>query len=66
MLDGLLVANAFRDLPPAHREVLRLTLVEQYTQTEAAEHLDIPLGTVKTRHLRGLNALRDALKGVVR
>lgn len=66
VLDGLLVASAFRDLPPSHREVLHLTLLEQYTQTAAAERLGIPLGTVKTRHLRGLAALRDALEGVIR
>ena len=65
VVDHLVVANAFRDLPPKQREVLELTLVGEFTQAEAADHLGIPLGTVKTRHRRGLRALRASLAGAV-
>lgn len=61
VIDSLLVANAFRDLSAAQRQVLELTLVSEYTQAEAAARLDIPLGTVKTRHRRGLETLRKSL-----
>lgn len=64
VVDGLLVAEAFRSLPPHQRAVLELTLIEEYTQSEAAARLEIPLGTAKTRHRRGLAALRAALDGV--
>ena len=63
VVDHLLVATAFRDLPSRQREVLELTLVSEFTQAEAATHLDIPLGTVKTRHRRGLRTLRASLGG---
>lgn len=62
VVDSLLVASAFRDLPAPQRAVLELTLVGEYTQTEAAARLDIPLGTVKTRHRRGLETLRASLE----
>ena len=65
VVDHLVVANAFRDLPAHQREVLELTLLREFTQSEAADHLGIPLGTVKTRHRRGLKALRASLQGAV-
>ena len=49
----------------AQREVLELKLLCEFTHSEAAAHLDIPLGTVKTRHRRGLKALRASLAGAV-
>ena len=65
VVDHLVVANAFRDLSANQREVLELTLLGEFTHSEAATHLGIPLGTVKTRHRRGLKALRASLSGAV-
>lgn len=43
------------------REVLELLYFQGYTHIEAAEHLDIPLGTLKTRWSVGIKTLRHLL-----
>ncbi len=43
------VQQALEQLPPAQREVLVLCDLEERTDLEVAELLDIPLGTVKSR-----------------
>jgi RNA polymerase sigma-70 factor (ECF subfamily) len=45
-------------LPPAARVVLRMRYLQELTQPEIAEALEIPLGTVKSRISYGLAALR--------
>ncbi|HEX8673867.1 MAG TPA: RNA polymerase sigma factor [Longimicrobium sp.] len=45
-------------LPPAARIVLRMRYLQELTQPEIAEALEIPLGTVKSRISYGLAALR--------
>lgn len=49
-------------LPQLQREVIELAYFEQYTQSEIAVALDIPLGTVKTRTSRGLQRLAGLLE----
>lgn len=61
ILDGLIVHEALSTLSPAHREVLRLAHDEGLTQSQIAERLGVPLGTVKTRMFHGMRALRSAL-----
>jgi RNA polymerase sigma-70 factor, ECF subfamily len=61
IVETLLVQNALESLSPAHREVLMLVHQEDLTQSQIAERLDLPLGTVKTRMFHGLRALRAAL-----
>jgi RNA polymerase sigma-70 factor (ECF subfamily) len=43
------------------REVLELAYVANLTQTEIAEHLDTPLGTIKSRTSIALQRLNNAL-----
>ena len=56
--DRKLVAGALGRLPEAQRQVLELAYFEGLTQTEIAERLKEPLGTVKTRMRLGLERLR--------
>lgn len=44
-------------LKPAHRDIVNLYYFGGYTQAEIAEHLDMPLGTVKTRVQAALQVL---------
>ena len=59
---GIGVRDAMTSLAHAHREVLELAYDRQMTQSEIAEHLEIPLGTVKTRTYHGLRELKDRLE----
>lgn len=61
ILDGVVVHEALGTLSPAHLEVLRLAHEEGLTQSQIAERLGLPLGTVKTRMFHGMRALRTAL-----
>lgn len=49
------------DLPPDYRAPVVLKDVLGYSYEEIAEHLDIPLGTVRSRIHRGRGRLREAL-----
>lgn len=42
--------------------LLRLVYLEGYSQNDASKHLDIPIGTVKTRLRNAMKILRDDLK----
>jgi RNA polymerase sigma factor (sigma-70 family) len=55
------VQEALRRLPPEQREALELGYYGGLTQTELAERLGQPLGTIKSRMFTGLNRLRDLL-----
>ena len=55
------IAGAVQDLPIEQRRIIHLAFVLQFTQSEIATALDIPLGTVKTRLYQGLRALRPVL-----
>ncbi len=55
------VAHALADLPPEQRQVLELAYFDGLSQTEIAEKLQQPLGTVKTRARLALRKLRDRL-----
>ena len=50
--------EALRTLPPDEHAVMRLAYYEQYTHSEIAAHLAIPIGTVKSRSARAHARLR--------
>lgn len=59
--DGIGVASLLHKLDDNHRLLLELLYLQDYTQSEAAKALDIPLGTVKTRARRAILQLRSML-----
>ena len=58
---GWQVAKALRALTPEQQVAVELAYVQQYTHSEIAKKLGIPLGTVKTRLYTGLKKLRAEL-----
>lgn len=62
MLDEVL-ERALNDLPPAFRMVVQLVDVEGMRYQEAADLLDVPVGTVMSRLHRARRRLRQALTG---
>lgn len=58
------VHTALRSLPDDQREVVRLAYFEGLTHSEIATHLDIPLGTVKTRLRLAFDKLRVSLASI--
>ncbi len=57
------VKEALESIPADQREAVSLAFFSGLTQTEIAEKLGAPLGTIKARIRRGLLKLGDALKG---
>ena len=55
------VAGAMQELSEEHRSVLMLICVEGLSYKEAAEVLDIPMGTVTSRLVRARGALMKKL-----
>lgn len=56
-----LVQNALGEIPESQSEVLKIAYYRGMTQSEISDHLEIPLGTVKTRMRQGMIKLKDIL-----
>jgi len=57
----LVLAKALAALPPDHRDVVALVLVEGMSYSEAADLLEVPVGTVTSRLARARTALQAHL-----
>jgi RNA polymerase sigma-70 factor (ECF subfamily) len=56
------VVDSFRELPHNDKVVLSLVAIEGLKYEEAAELLDVPVGTVRSRLSRARSRLRDLLE----
>lgn len=59
-----IVKKAVKELESRERELLELAYFSDLTQTEIADKVGLPLGTVKTRMRTALIKLRDTLRRV--
>jgi RNA polymerase sigma-70 factor (ECF subfamily) len=55
------VTSALGLLPPEQRRCIELAFFEGLTQSQIADRLDAPLGTIKSRIHMGMNKLRQVL-----
>ena len=60
------VHRAIEELPESERRVIELAYWGEQSQSEIAEFLGVPLGTVKTRTRSGLSRLADLLEEELR
>lgn len=62
MIDSIGLREFVKKLKPKCIQIIDLLFFKGFTQQEAAEELEIPLGTVKTQNRMCINDLRNFLK----
>ncbi|HMK06054.1 MAG TPA: sigma-70 family RNA polymerase sigma factor [Flavobacterium sp.] len=62
MIDTIGIQEFVKKLKPKCIQIIDLLFFKGYTQQEASEELEIPLGTVKTQNRNCINDLRNFLK----
>lgn len=60
-----LIRRTLASLPRDQRQAIELAFLSGFSQSEIAERLREPLGTIKARIRRGMLAMRDALEGAL-
>lgn len=60
--DRLQVANALSGLPTEQLQIVKLSFIDGLSQTEIANQLKLPLGTVKSRMRLAFDKLRGAVE----
>ena len=60
-LEMMSLIKAMKGIPAPQREAVILVGVEEMSYEQTAEHLNVPIGTIKSRVSRGRDALRAAL-----
>tara|TARA_Y100000588_G_scaffold61955_2_gene61239 strand:+ start:819 stop:1031 length:213 start_codon:yes stop_codon:yes gene_type:complete len=61
-MDRERIMRALATVPESQREVIMLSYFEGYSQSEMADKLGQPLGTIKTRVRLAMQKLRTALE----
>jgi RNA polymerase sigma-70 factor (ECF subfamily) len=59
--DRVRVQEALKNLPDTQREAIELAYYGGFSQSELAERLGLPLGTIKSRMFAGLARMRELL-----
>jgi RNA polymerase sigma-70 factor, ECF subfamily len=59
------MTSALQELPDNQKQVLEMGYYQGKSQSEIAQELNLPLGTIKTRSRQGLLKLRQFLKDLV-
>lgn len=60
-----LVRDALAKIPEAQSKVIKIAYYKGMTQSEIADYLDLPLGTVKTRTRQGMMKLKEILYNII-
>ena len=58
------LSETMEKLPPDQREAIELAFLKGMTQTEVADRLNVPLGTVKARIRRGMLKMQASLRSL--
>ncbi len=61
--EQVIVTRALAELPSEQADIIRLSFVDDLSQSEIAGRLGLPLGTVKSRMRLAYDKLRHALEG---
>ena len=60
-IDAIGIKKYIKALEPICKKIIDLLFFKGFTQKEASEELDMPIGTIKTRNRICINKLRDVL-----